>query len=455
VRLDTFRWQSRLSDLAVRHRVPGAALGISIGGDQLCVSAGVVNSITGVQVTDETLFQIGSLTKVWTTTVVMQLVDEGRLDLDAPIIEVLPELRLADPDATKQVTMRHLLTHTSGIDGDIFTDTGRGDDCLERYVALLVRAGQNLPLGAAFSYSNSGFVLAGRVIEKLTGLSWDVAMRERLFEPLGLHRTVTLPEEALRHHTAMGHSAAPGAAPEPAAVWGLPRSIGPAGLICASAGDVLTFARMHMSGGLAPDGTPVLRPASVAAMAARQLDLPVPHTSGDSRGLGWGRYGWDGHRLVGHDGNTVSQSAYLRVLPERDLAVALLTNAGEAHELYAALFTEVFAELAGVALPDPIAPATTPPHPDGSRHLGVYERAGARFEVTANGGGLRLRHTVTGPLASVVPDPEEDFDLVPIDASLYVFRAPDAHAWTPVTFATLPTGRPYLYCGSRATLRSS
>ena len=109
------------------------------------------------------------MTKVWTATVVMQLVDEGKLDLDAPIVDVLPELRLADADVAQQVTMRHLLTHTSGIDGDVFTDTGRGDDCLEKYVAQLDEAAQNHPLGATWSYCNSGFSLAGRVIEKLTG----------------------------------------------------------------------------------------------------------------------------------------------------------------------------------------------------------------------------------------------------------------------------------------------
>ena len=95
--------------------------------------------------TTDSVFQIGSITKVWTATVVMQLVDEGLLDLDTPVVEVLPELQLADPDVTKQVTMRHLLTHTSGIDGDVFTDTGRGDDCLEKYVALLGDVGPEPP----------------------------------------------------------------------------------------------------------------------------------------------------------------------------------------------------------------------------------------------------------------------------------------------------------------------
>ena len=155
--------------------------------------------------TADSLFQIGSITKVWTATVVMQLVDEGLLELDTPVVEVLPELRLSDPDVTKSVTIRHLLTHTSGIDGDVFTDTGRGDDCLEKYVDLLAEAGQNHPLGATWSYCNSGFSLLGRVIEKLTGTTWDPALRDRLFTPLGLTRTVTLPEEALLHSAAVGH----------------------------------------------------------------------------------------------------------------------------------------------------------------------------------------------------------------------------------------------------------
>ena len=99
---------------------------------------------------------------------------------------MLPELRLSDPEVTRQVTVRHLLTHTSGIDGDVFTDTGRGDDCLERYVALLADVAQNHPLGATWSYCNSGYSLLGRIIEKVTGGTWDAALRERLFTPLGL-----------------------------------------------------------------------------------------------------------------------------------------------------------------------------------------------------------------------------------------------------------------------------
>ena len=118
---------------------------------------------------------------------------------------MLPELQLAEPEVARQVTVRHLLTHTSGIDGDVFTDTGRGDDCLERYVALLADVAQNHPLGATWSYCNSGYSLLGRIIEHVTGDTWDKALRERLFTPLGLQHTVTLPEEALLHAAAVGH----------------------------------------------------------------------------------------------------------------------------------------------------------------------------------------------------------------------------------------------------------
>ena len=254
-RIDVGHWERRLAKLAAKHHVPGAQLGIMRTGqggveDELvATSYGVLNVRTGTPVTTDALFQIGSITKVWTATVAMALVDEGLLELDTPISEVLPELRLADPDVTKSVTLRHLLTHTSGIDGDVFTDTGRGDDCLEKYVDVLGDAGQNHPLGATWSYCNSGYALLGRVIEKVAGQTWDQAMRERLFTPLGLAHTVTLPEEALLFAAAVGHDEHEGEL-VPAAAWQLPRSIGPAGLVTSTVADVLAFARMHLTGGL-------------------------------------------------------------------------------------------------------------------------------------------------------------------------------------------------------------
>ncbi|MFF1923904.1 serine hydrolase [Streptomyces sp. NPDC058221] len=453
--LDAAYWERRLGELTARHRVPGAVLGISRGDELALAACGVLNKDTGVEATEDSLFQIGSITKVWTTTLIMQLADEGKLDLDAPVTEVLPELRLSDPYTTKQVTVRHLLTHTSGIDGDIFTDTGRGDDCLEGYVDQLGTAAQMHPLGATFSYCNSGFVLAGRIVEKLTGMSWDCALKERLCAPLGLSHTVTLPEEALCFRAAMGHDAQGDEDPRPAPVWSLPRSAGPAGLITATAADVLAFARMHLAGGTTADGTRVLSRQAAHAMTEKQVDLPDVHTLGDSWGLGWSRLDANGHQLLGHDGNTIGQSAFLRLLPEQDLAVTLLTNGGSTHDLYLELFTEIFAELAGITLPQPLQPPADPAPVDTGRHPGRYERDGARIEILEDGDGLRLRYTVTGPLADLVPQTVQEAGLVPVSDDLFVVRLPGSRSWTPVTFYTLPTGEPYVHFGVRATPKVS
>ncbi|BCL25306.1 serine hydrolase [Streptomyces aurantiacus] len=464
--VDGAYWQRRLAALAAKHRVPGATLGIlrirpdgaGAHDDELVeVAHGVLNLDTGTPTTTDSLFQIGSVSKVWTATLVMQLVDEGLLDLDAPLVTVLPELVLADPETTKAVTMRHLLTHTSGIDGDVFTDTGRGDDCLETYVAGLADVRQNHPLGATWSYCNSGFSLMGRVVEQLTGMTWDRAIRERVFAPLGLRHTVTLPEEALLHSAAVGHEAHDGGSPQRAPVWGLPRSLGPAGLITSTTADVLAFARAHLNGGRTADGGRLLSGAGTEAMAARHAELPDPYTLGDSWGLGWCRFTWDGHFLLGHDGNTIGQSAFLRLLPAEGLAVTLLTNGGHTRDLYEDLFQEIFAELAGLDMPRTPAPPQQPPVVDVGPHTGVYERAGARMEVLERDGGGVLRITVTGPLAELVPDPVEEFPLIPLDASgeRFAVRSPESTTWQPVIFYTLPTGERYMHHGVRATPKAA
>jgi dipeptidyl aminopeptidase/acylaminoacyl peptidase/CubicO group peptidase (beta-lactamase class C family) len=456
--VDRERWQRRLDTLAARHRVPGAVLGILRvrpgREDELALAAtGVLHQGTGVETTTDSLFQIGSITKVYTTTLALQLVDEGKLELDAPIREVLPELRLQDADAAERVTLRHLLTHTSGIDGDVFEDTGRGDDSLARYVELLADAAQNHPLGATWSYCNSGFSLAGRVVEKLRGGTWDGVLRSRLLEPLGLTQTVTLPEEALLHRTALGHPSEGGADPEPAIQWGLPRAVGPAGLITASAADVLAFARLHLTGGLAPDGARLLSEDAAAAMTSLQAELPDAQSPGDSWGLGWRRFAWDGRQLVGHNGGTIGQAAFLRLLPDDGLAVVVLTNGGNAADLYAELVPDLFAELAGITLPEPFAPPSPPATVDIAPFVGTYERAGNRIEVLDGDGSPMARWTETGPLADLLKEPVQEFPLVAVSERVFAVREPRAQTWTAVTFYEVD-GRSYLHAGGRATPRT-
>ena len=185
------------------------------------------------------------------------------------------------------------------------------------------------------------------MIEVLDGRSWDDSLAERLCAPLELAQTVTLPEEAILHRAAVGHRRG-GARVR---VWGLPRSVGPASLITAAPHDLLTFARFHLDGGLAPDGKRLLSEASVTAMQQPRAAIPDFGSPGAAIGLGWRVDRWDGRAIIGHDGDTVGQSAYLRIDPQARVAACLLTNSGQSGSLYRAVFTEVFGSLAGVRMP--------------------------------------------------------------------------------------------------------
>jgi CubicO group peptidase (beta-lactamase class C family) len=390
-----------------------------------------------------------------------ELAAAGRLSLDTTVAELLPGARITTGDVGAQVTVRHLLTHTSGIDGDLFTDTGRGDDCLERYVAGLAEVALVFPPGQAYSYCNSGFVLLGRIIEVLDGRSWDASLQERLTGPLGLAQTVTLPEEAIMHRAAVGHRGPP-AEDQAVSVWGLPRSIGPAGGVIASAADVLTFARMHLAGGTAPGGGQVLSHESVSAMQEQQVTVPGDFGRGGALGLTWRLFQCGEREIIGHDGSTIGQSAYLRVDPRAQVAACLLTNSPRADGAYEELFNEIFGEYAGVSMPSNPGPAQAGEAAgsgaaDLSRHAGRYERTSRRFDVSVRDGHLHALITMTGDRGALSDDDEpEDVVLYPADASGDNFVCPslERDPWTAVSFARLDDGTPYIRVGGRITLQT-
>ena len=437
--LDERHWQERLALLADKHGVVGASLAVQHGAETAVAATGVLNLRTGQEATPDSLFQIGSVTKVWTATLVLQLVDDGLLDLDLPITTYLPDFRVADETVSATVTTRQLLAHTSGIDGDLFLDTGRGDDALERYVAGMAPLTQVHPQGACMSYCNSGYSLLGRLVEVLREQTWDAVLDERLFTPLGLDTAGTLPEQALLYGAAAGHVQLPGEqTPVVTPQWGIFRSCGPAGLIHSTARDQLAFAAMHLAGGVLPDGSRVLSAASAAQMREPQVELVDPYTLGSHWGLGWILMSWDGRPVFGHDGATLGQAGFLRVLPDTDLAVCLLVNGGgHPRELFQDLFEEIFSERAGVHLPAPLEP-TAPTVPDVSRFVGHYAREGVVMEIAAqDDGALTLTARSTGPLAESMPDPSRS----------YCDRSTGTYSW-PRAKTTTPGHRP---CSSNST----
>ena len=195
---------------------------------------------------------------------------------------------------------------------------------------------QLFPPGERFSYNNAGYCVLGRLVEVLRGKPFDDCVRERLFTPLGLTHAANGPYEAILFRAAVGHvRPTPDADLVPAPVWALARSNAPAGsMLAMRPRDLLAFAQMHMSEGRAADGTVVLSPEAVRLMYTPHVELPKLGLMGDAWGLGPELFQNPAGLLAGHDGNTIGQAAFLRFVPDKGVALALLTNGGDTFALY-------------------------------------------------------------------------------------------------------------------------
>lgn len=435
----------RLQELLARYSIPGVAVGVWYDGEEFSTAAGMANQRAAIEATPETLFLIGSITKVFTTSLIMQMAEQGEVDLDVPVKHYLPNLVLSDPEAAATITIRHLLKHTNGISGDYFPDCGRGDDAVARCVATLPDVPMLHSPGAMFSYSNIGFILAGHLIERLTGQTWDRVIRERLLNPLGADTFSTLPEEALLHRVGVGH------VPDsqtgeltPGQMWPEVRSGGPAGFTpWATTADLLRFARLHLNSGRADSGEQLLTPESVAAMKAQHVGSnPSGAYEGDGWGLGWARHRYsEDEPVIGHNGGA---AAVLRVLPERNLAIASLTNAPMGMLVGHRIIDAIIAELCGLRIPE--APSSGVELDDLSPYEGTYRHLAAVYDITAEDNILEVR---AGKRA------ETPTRLHPLDA--FTFVATSSNSDVPAKAAFLKPdadGRPgYFHIGGRACRR--
>lgn len=427
----------QLPGLIDAHQVPGAAWAVLSGGEVVDGAAGVLSTATGVDATADSLFQIGSITKLWTSTLVMQLVDEGTIDLDVPVRTYLPDFAIGDQEAAATITPRHLLTHTSGFEGDIFTDTGQGEDCLEKFMGALDEVPQLFPAGERFSYNNAGFCVLGRLVEVLRDKPYDVCLREHLITPLGLTHAATGASEAILYRAAVGHiQPAPDAGYVPAPVWALPRSNAPAGsMLAMRPRDLVTFARMHLGDGRSSDGTQVLASGTPSRMHAHRVDVPdLGGLLGTSWGLGFERFDLPGGVILGHDGSTIGQSAYLRIVPESGVVVALLTNGGDGASLFHDVVGHVLENLTGTHLPPPPVPPENPSRIDAGRYVGTYSADVVDLVVTQDEDGrIWLDQTPKGTLAQMGGQPERK-ELVPYQDDSLIPLVPEQGMHMPHVF---------------------
>jgi CubicO group peptidase (beta-lactamase class C family) len=444
--LDAQDWQDWLIEGTRVHRIPGAALAVLSGDEIIEAATGVLSRTTGVEATADSVWQIGSITKVFTTTQIMLLIERGELDLETRVADVLPGFRVADADVSARLTVRHLLTHTSGIDGDVVIDAGRGDDAVARYVAGLVDVAQLHPLGGMLSYCNAGWIVAGRIVEVITGSTWDRALTDMIVEPLGLQSTVVLPDDAVMHRVAVGHVPRHGAEPDPVPAWGFSRSWGPANQITASVGDVLTFARMHLDGGRNADGQQVLAPELVAEMQTPQADMANPTRRVDHLGLGWWLCDWGERTVYGHDGNTQGQSCFLRVDPKTRTAAALVTNGRTTATLAAELFQRAFGPLDGITIPV-LHPPVGATEVATESCVGVYERRAIQITVTATEAGLHASVRGKNPRSSRT----DEIDLVPLGREDWALQAQEDGPWSAWRFGAASDGSRFVHDGLQIT----
>jgi CubicO group peptidase (beta-lactamase class C family) len=312
---------------AAHFGIPGVAVAVWADGQESYACHGVTSIDNPLPIDKDTVFVLGSVTKTFTATALMRLVADGRIELDAPVLRYVPQLRLADERAAAEITVLNLLNHTSGLGWDLMVDTGEGDDALASFVAHLAELELIAPPGERASYSQAGYSLLGRIVEMITGTTYERAIASLVLEPLGLSHSFFTPEDAMTRRFAVGHNPGDDGTLSVARLWRGPRCRNPGGGMASSVGDQLRWARFHLGDGRAESGTQVL-PAEMLHRMKEPTVALRGSTLGDALGIGWFLHDVDGVRTVGHGGSANGQFAEFLTVPERGFAVVALSNSG-------------------------------------------------------------------------------------------------------------------------------
>ncbi len=312
-----------------RLNMPGAALAI-VQGDRIVHQRGFGRARPGGEPpTPQTPFFIGSLTKSFTALAVMKLVEAGKVELDAPVQRYLPWFRVADPQASAQMTVRHLLNQTSGLPesaGEI-APSALDDlpDGTERQARTLASVKLSHPVGAVCQYCNANYDLLGLVVEAASGESYADYLQEQIFTPLEMNHTYVSRDVARQNGLAMGHRywfAHPIAAQDLPIVQ---RSL-PSGQLISTTEDMARYLMAHLNGGRVGD-TQVLSRSGIEELHRGAVEYGKMGVSAGRYAMGW----FDGElgqtRVVWHSGALPDFGAYTALFPEQQMGIVLLFNA--------------------------------------------------------------------------------------------------------------------------------
>lgn len=324
-----------------RLNIPGATLAI-VEGDKIVHLRGFGQARPGGETpTPQTPFFIGSLTKSVTALAVMQLVEAGKIELDAPVQRYLPWFRVADPQASAQITVRHLLNQTSGLPtsaGELaLADFDNRPGATERQARALSTLVLAHPVGAVCEYSNSNYSLLGLIIEATSGELYADYIQKNILTPLDMRHTYTSEAKAKQHGLAMGHQywfALPFAAPN----MPIPRGSLPAGLLISTSEDMAHYMIALLNGGRYGDAQ-ILSSAGIDELHHGVVEYRKMGISAGKYGMGWFVDEIGRTKLVWHSGTLPHFGAFMALLPEQKKGVILLFNA--CHHWMNPVLTEV------------------------------------------------------------------------------------------------------------------
>ena len=333
-----------------RLRMPGVSLAI-VEGDKIVHRRGFGRARPGGDApAPQTPFFIGSLTKSFTALAVMQLMESGKIDLDAPVQRYLSWFRLADAEVSARLTVRHLLNQTSGLPtsaGEVqLADIDDSLDAAERQARALAALMPTCPAGSTFEYSNANYNLLGLIIEAASGETYADYIQRHILTPLGMSHTYTSPAMAEANGLATGHRywfAAPVAAPNTP----MPPGSLAAGLLISSAEDMARYMIALLNGGHYRGGHygshgaggQILSAAGIDEMQRGAADVRVFGRTFGQYGMGWFADTIAQTKLVWHSGTLPHFGAYMALLPEQKKGIVLLFNA--CHHWMNPVLTEV------------------------------------------------------------------------------------------------------------------
>jgi CubicO group peptidase (beta-lactamase class C family) len=346
----------KIKEGMARYAIPGAAVGVLWRGQTYLQGYGVTDLSNPQPVNADTLFRTASVAKTFTGTAAMRLVDQQRLVLDQRVDSYVEGF--VAPAGAQSVTVRQLLDHSAGWLGDDLHDTGSDDGALARYVQDMRNLPQLTPVGQVFSYNNAALNCAGRVVETRTGLTFETAVEQLVFQPLGMSRSLYAATPSGLDNLAMPHTAgANGAVVVNPAAFYLPRNNNPCGGALSSARDLLTFAQFHLGDGRAADGSRVMSLAALRGMWSRPGPGGTLIVELIGMGVSWQlRPTTEGVVVVEHGGDLPGYRQDLMLVPAKQFAIVLLTNGDGGIQLRSELFVKdwVLRHFAGLSnLPAP------------------------------------------------------------------------------------------------------